>query len=90
MRLRFENNVYEAAAGQGWFKWGPTWARHKHYTTLTEFQLDLGIDIGVHALDPGFADLRQLDLRLGATSAEILKDSYPHGTVPGVRLGNKE
>ena len=56
LRLRFENNVYFAAAGQGWFVWGPTWARHQSYSSLDEFQSNLGIDFGSRTFDPAFAD----------------------------------
>jgi hypothetical protein len=87
LRLRFENNVYFAAPGQGWFKWGTTWARHKSYAGLSEFQSDLGIDAGSQGFDPGFADFLQLDFRLRAEAMARLEESYPRGPVPGVRLG---
>ena len=87
LRLRFENNVYFAGPGQGWFKWGTSWARHKYYTALSEFQSDLGIDANSQVLDPGFVDLRRLDFRLRAKSMSLLKESYPRGPVPGVILG---
>lgn len=89
LRLRFENNVYFAAPGKSWFKWGPTWMRHKSYPGLREFQSDLGIDAGSQVLDPGFADLLQLDFRLRAEAMVLLKKSYPQGPVPGVVLGVK-
>jgi hypothetical protein len=57
LRLRFEDNFYFAAPGHGWFKWGTTWARHKSYTDLSEFEADLGVDTGSRVLDPSFADL---------------------------------
>ena len=84
--LRFEDNVYFAGPGQGWFRWGPTWRRHKSYATLNEFQSDLRLDRGSQALDPGFAGLLQLDLRLRPEVMARLQDSYPRGTVPGVVL----
>jgi len=87
LRLQFEKNVYFAASGQGWFKWGPTWARHKTYASLREFQSNLGLDAGSQALDPGFADVLQLDFRLRPEAMELLKESYPKGPVPGVLLG---
>ncbi len=90
LRLRFENNVYFAAPGRGWFNWGPTWDRHKSYAGLTEFQSDLGIDAGSRVFDPGFADLLQLALRLPAASRELLDESYPRGPVPGVVLGDRQ
>ncbi len=89
LRLRFENNVYFAASGRGWFKWGPTWARHKSYASLSEFQSDLRIDSGSEALDPGFADMLQLDFRLRAETMTRVKENYPQAPVPGVTLGVK-
>lgn len=85
--LRFENNAYFAAPGQGWFKWGPSWARHQSYAGLSGFQSDLGLDAGSQVLDPGFADLLQLDFRLRAEVMARLKETYPQGPVPGVVLG---
>jgi hypothetical protein len=87
LRLRFEKNVYFAAPGQGWFKWGPGWARHRSYGGLSEFQSALGIDADSQVLDPGFADVRQLDFRLHPEAMSLLKESYPRGPVPGVLLG---
>jgi parallel beta-helix repeat protein len=90
LRLRLERNVYFAAPGQGWFKWGTTWARHQSYAGLSEFQSDLGIDADSQVLDPGFADVRQLDFRLRAEAMSLLKESYPRGPVPGVMLGVRQ
>ena len=89
MRSRVEKNVYVAAAGQGWFEWGPTWARHKSYASLREFQSDLGLDAGGQALDPSFADVLQLDFRLRPEIMARVKESYPQGPVPGIMLGVK-
>jgi hypothetical protein len=89
LRLRFENNVYYAAPGRGWFEWGPRWMRHKSYAGLGEFQSDLGIDRASQAIDPGFADLLQMDFRLRAETMALLKESYPQGPVPGVLLGER-
>ena len=85
--LRFEGNVYFAASGQGWFHWGPSWTRHKFYTTLSEFQSDLRIDTKSQTLDPRFADILQRDFRLRPQTMAVLQDSYPRGLVPGVTLG---
>lgn len=87
LRLRFENNVYFAASGQGWFVWGPTWARHQSYASLTDFQSGLGIDTDSQTFDPSFADARQLDFRLRKADMALFQDSYPRGPVPGVTLG---
>jgi hypothetical protein len=64
-----------------------SWRRHKSYAALREFQSDLGVDTGGQVLDPGFADTLQLDFRLPAELLAALRDSYPKGTVPGVKLG---
>ena len=86
--LRFENNIYFAASGQGWFKWGPTWARHRSYPGLREFQSELGIDAGSQELDPGFADWLRLDFRLRTGAMPLLEENHPRGPVPGVVLGD--
>jgi hypothetical protein len=87
LRLRFDNNIYFAAPGQGWFKWGPTWTRHKSFASLSEFQSELGIDSGGRVTDPEFADWFQLDFRLDSETMSRLQECYPRGPVPGVLLG---
>jgi hypothetical protein len=87
LQLRFEQNVYFAAPGQGWFRWGPTWARNKSYAALSEFRSDLGIDADSQVIDPGFANVHELDLRLRAEVMALFKECYPQGPVPGVILG---
>jgi hypothetical protein len=54
---------------------------------LSEFQSDLGIDADSQVLDPGFADVRQLDFLLRAEAMSLLKESYPRGPVPRVIKG---
>jgi parallel beta-helix repeat protein len=90
LRLRLEKNVYFAAPGQGWFKWGTTWARHRSYAGLREFESELGIDAESQVLDPGFADVRQLDFRLRTEAMSLVEESYPRGPVPGVILGLRQ
>jgi len=87
LRLSFEENVYFAEPGQGWFEWGVTWGRHQSYARLSDFQADLGIDKGSRVLEPGFANLSGLDCRLSAEAMTALRQSYPQGPVPGVVLG---
>lgn len=89
LRLRFEDNVYFAAPGQGWFGWGPTWTRHQRYSDRKAFQSELRIDTGGRVDDPPFADVAQRDFRLDAKAMAQVQDSYPQGPVPGVRLGVK-
>lgn len=81
--LHFEQNLYFAAPGQGWFAWGPTWRRHQRYADLTAFQTELGIDSGSRAIDPGFIDLTARDYRLSRDGAEQFGQNYPHGPIPG-------
>jgi parallel beta-helix repeat protein len=87
LRLRFESNIYFASPGQGGFNWGPSWARHKRYSTFAEFQSDLGVDRGSQELDPGFADVLQRDFRLTREMFVRVKECYPQGRVPEVQLG---
>jgi hypothetical protein len=87
LRLSFVENVYCAEPGQGWFEWGVSWGRHKSYSKLSDFQADLGIDLGSRAFAPGFANLSAMDCRLSAEAMTALRQSYPQGPVPGVLLG---
>jgi hypothetical protein len=87
LRLRFVDNVYFAEVGQGWFEWGVTWARHKSYRNLSDFQADLGIDRGSRVLDPPFANMNGLDFRLVTSTMATLKENYPQAPVPEVILG---
>jgi hypothetical protein len=87
LQLVFADNVYFAGPGDGLFEWGVTWGRHKSYSTLGDFQASLGIDTGSQVLDPAFADLNALDLRLPASLLGIFRRNYPQGPVPGIILG---
>ena len=87
LRLRFENNVYFAAPGQGWFEWGVPWGRHKSYASLSDFQADLAIDSVGCVTDPGFLNIVARDYRISRAAMEQLAQVYPRGPVPGVILG---
>jgi hypothetical protein len=84
--LKFVENDYFAGPGQGLFEWGVSWARHKSYTNLSDFQSGLGIDTGSRVLDPDFANLNALDFRLEPGAKAALNQCYPQGQVPGVIL----
>jgi hypothetical protein len=90
LRLQFEDNIFFAAPGRGWFKWGPTWARCKTYTSVGEFQLELGIDVNSRAIDPAFGDILQRDFRIPKETMALVKENYPRGPVPGVVLGTQD
>ena len=87
LRLSFVENVYFAESGQGWFEWGVSWGRHKSYPKLSDFQADLGIDLGSRVFDPLFANLSAMDCRLSSEAMAALRQSYPQEPVPGVILG---
>jgi len=87
LNLAFVDNVYFAGAGQGLIKWGVSWSKHKSFASLSEFQAVLAIDKGSRVLDPAFANLNALDLRLSPEVMKELSRSYPQGPVPGVLLG---
>ncbi len=87
LKFSFVENDYFAAADEGWFNWGVTWGRHKSYVNLADFQGALGIDKASRTIDPAFANLNALDLRLTPETMATLKQCYPQGPVPGVTLG---
>jgi Right handed beta helix region/Chondroitinase B len=87
LHLRFEDNVYQAGLGQGWFEWGVTWRLRKSYANLKDFQTALGLDKGGRVMTLAFANLNALDYRLGAETMAALKSCYPQGPIPDVILG---
>ena len=87
LNLRFADNIYYAAPGQGAFKWGTSWGRHESYLTLEEFRAGLGIDTGSRMIEPRFANPGANDFRLDPATMTNLKECYPQGPVPGVSLG---
>jgi len=84
LRLKFEENTYFAAPGQGWFTWGVSWGRHKVFTNLAQFQAELAIDRGSVVADPGFHDFAARDFRV-----RRMLESYPRGEVPAVSVGRE-
>jgi hypothetical protein len=87
LRLNFVENVYFAEPGKGWFEWGVSWGRHRSYSKLSDFQTELGIDLGSRAFEPSFANLSALDCRMSGEAMAALRQNYPQGPVPGVILG---
>jgi hypothetical protein len=87
LKLSFEENVYFAAPGQGWFEWGVSWGRHKSYPSLGDFQADLQVDKGSKVVDPGFLNMLARDYRLSRLSMDDLAQQYPRGSVPKAILG---
>ena len=87
LRIQFEDNLYYACSGQGWFEWGVTWGRHQSYPTLREFDETLRIDKRGEVLNPQFADPQARDFRLDSHIMSKLKSHYPRGEIPGAVLG---
>lgn len=87
LKLTFAGNLYWPNPGQDLFNWGVTWKKHKRYTSLDELHKDLPLDQGGAVAPFHVHDSSALDLRIPADSPAIRMDCYPHGTVPGVRLG---
>ena len=48
---------------------------------------DLNFEAGGKVIDPGFADWKNLDLRVPENSPLLKLECYPRGEVPGVKLG---
>lgn len=89
LNLRFADNLYFAAPGQGWFAWGVKWSRHSSYSKLADFQTELGIDHASRVFDPGFAGEAELDFRVSTQIMAGLQQCYPRVAVPGVKLGTR-
>ena len=87
LHLRFEENVYFASTGQGWFEWGVTWRRHRSYSSLEDFRSHLGLDSGSQVFDPEFADPSARDFRWKPEFMTRERQSYPQGSIPGALLG---
>ncbi|MGE5296367.1 MAG: right-handed parallel beta-helix repeat-containing protein, partial [Solirubrobacterales bacterium] len=87
LNLRFENNLYCTAPGQGLFNWGTAWKKHKYYDTLETVQKDLSLDQNSQVAESHVEDFAALDLRVFPDSPAVRLNCYPQGDVPGVRLG---
>ena len=87
LNLKFENNLYCPALGQGLFNWGTAWKKHQYYETLETVQNELSLDQNSQVAEFHVEDFAALDLRIPADSPAITMGCYAHGPVPGVLLG---
>jgi parallel beta-helix repeat protein len=87
LKLTFEDNLYSPGPGQGLFNWGVTWKKNKRYDSLDAVQKELSLDKGNQVADFHTEDYSSLDLRVPRDSPAVIKDCYPHGSVPGAQLG---
>jgi parallel beta-helix repeat protein len=89
LHIRFENNLYRPASGQGLFHWGVAWKRHRCYETLEAVQQELSLDQNSAIAEFHVEDFGALDLRVPADSPAVTMGCYPQGSVPGVRTGTQ-
>jgi len=54
---------------------------------LDQIRKGLSVEENGQSLNPGFADWKNLDLRVPADSPLLKSGCYPQGEVPGVKLG---
>ena len=88
LNLTLRNNLYFATPGQGLFRWGTTWRRHKLYADPSAIRRELSLEQASRVAEPGFAaGILVRDLRVPADSPAVTMGCYPRGSVPGVRLG---
>ncbi|MHC4165364.1 MAG: right-handed parallel beta-helix repeat-containing protein [Planctomycetota bacterium] len=87
LEMKFENNLYAPAPGQGLFNWGVTWKRHEKYSDLDAVRQQLAFEKGGRRGEAAFADISKLDLRVPSGSPAVKMRCYPRGNVPRVRLG---
>jgi len=87
LKLTFEDNLYCPGPGQGLFNWGVTWKKNKRYESLDAVQKELSLDGGSKVVEFHVDDYSAVNLRVAPDSPAVIMDCYPHGTVPGTRLG---
>lgn len=87
LHLSFSNNVYFVRPPQGWFNWGPSWTRNERFSSLTDFQTGLAIDVGGRGIDPEFVNVSAFDLRLKGSAWESCRHAYPTSSIPGALTG---
>lgn len=87
LNLKFENNLYCPAPGQGLFHWGTTWRRHERYDDLDAVREKLSLDEGSENAELRVRNYAGLDLRVPADDPAERMSCYPRGSVPGVQLG---
>jgi len=90
LKLSLTNNLYCPGPGQGLFNWGVTWKRHQRYPDLETVQTQLGLAQNSIVADFPAENIAGLDMRIPCDSPAMLKDCYPRGPVPGVRLGIRD
>jgi hypothetical protein len=87
-KFQHENNFFARRGNQKLFVWGAPWSNFKEYDSLVAIPKELlGIEKGSREDQIEFFDSHSLDLRIPADAEQLLKDCYPKGSVPGVRLG---
>jgi len=90
LELRHEHNFFARNGNQRLFVWGVPWQRPVEYTDLTKVSEELlGLEKGSQEGNLVLADYHALDLRISADAPAVIKESYPRGEVPLVRLGFK-
>jgi len=88
LELRHENNFFARIDGQRLFMWGVPWNKPVEYDNLPKVSEELlGLEKGGSEGQLVFGDYHTLDLRIPTDSEAIIKECYPKGDVPLVRLG---
>ena len=88
LNLQLTANVYALQPGQPLLVWGPTWTRHKTYTTIDAIQRELSFDQQTVLTDLPFADPLAHDYRLPPSNSAIHLNCLPQGDVPQFRVGS--
>ena len=83
LNLSINGNVYWGGEAVPLMRWGSLLSYH----TLKDLRAGEGFEKDGAALDPQFADWKNLDLRVPPDSPPLKMGCYPKGEVPGVKLG---
>ena len=89
LHFDLSDNIYGASENSpgGLFHWGTSWKRNLAWKTPEEVFRAIGLEQNSKVASIQFADYAARDLRVPSDSPLITSDCYPHGAVPGVKLG---
>ncbi|MFS4466492.1 right-handed parallel beta-helix repeat-containing protein [Maribacter sp. 2210JD10-5] len=89
LNLSFENNIYASDEGNlPLFNWGVNWFEDKlKFTSLDAVTESLNLEQGSVQMPINFKSPNTLDFTVDA--AQVPKENYPQGIIPGVILGRE-
>jgi hypothetical protein len=84
LHLNLTANLFATRPGQPLYVWGPTWTRHKTYTSLQDIQHDLSLEQASRLTPLPFPNPAAHDYRLPA--ADAARKNLPQHPIPDSQL----